>query len=326
MDMMTLLIAVLGFLLVGGLGLAFAGGDSGGSAKALKRAQQMRSQKRNDRTKLARANDPALRRKQILAQLKEAERSQRKASVSLGSKLQQAGLKLKPVHFWIGSIVTGLLIGVVILAVSGNPLIALGSAFVSGFGLPRWLVGFLAGGRLKAFTAHFPDAIDIIVRGIRSGLPVHDCLKIIAKETPAPVGPEFQTLVESTGMGVELPQALDRMYERMPTNELRFFTIVLAIQAKTGGNLAEALANLSTVLRARKLMREKIKALSSEAVASAAIIGSLPPGVVGLISVVAPDYMLMMFTDPRGQLMLMGGLFWMACGVFTMKKMISFKF
>ena len=325
MDMMTLLIAVLGFVLIGGLGFAFAGGDSG-SGKALKRAQQLRTQTRSDRGRLARANDPAMRRKQILAQLKAAEKTQRRASLSMSAKLKQAGLPFKSVQFWFGSVGIGLVVAVLVLGLSGNPLMALGAGFVGGFGLPRWFVGFLANGRLKKFTAHFPDAIDIIVRGIRSGLPVHDCLKIIAKETPVPVGPEFQTLVESTGMGVELPQALDRMYERMPTNELRFFTIVLAIQAKTGGNLAEALGNLSTVLRARKLMREKIKALSSEAVASAFIIGSLPPGVVALISFSSPDYMLPMFTDPRGQFMLLIAVLMMSFGVFVMKRMISFKF
>jgi tight adherence protein B len=116
------------------------------------------------------------------------------------------------------------------------------------------------------------------------------------------------------------------MYERMPTSELRFFTIVLAIQSKTGGNLAEALANLSTVLRARKLMREKIKALSSEATASAFIIGCMPPSVMGLVLVTTPSYMMTMFTDPRGNVMLMGGAIWMSLGIFVMRRMINFKF
>jgi tight adherence protein B len=116
------------------------------------------------------------------------------------------------------------------------------------------------------------------------------------------------------------------MYERMPTNELLFFAIVLSIQAKTGGNLAEALGNLSTVLRARKLMGEKIKALSAEAVASAFIIGCLPPGVVVLITVTSPAYMQPLFTDPRGHLMLLAGGIWMSIGIFVMRKMINFKF
>jgi tight adherence protein B len=149
---------------------------------------------------------------------------------------------------------------------------------------------------------------------------------MIARESPAPLGPEFQRLVENIGMGMTLDQALEKSYERMPTPELRFFTIVLAIQQKAGGNLAEALGNLSNVLRSRKLMREKIKALSSEAVASAMIIGALPPGVMALITVMTPSYMSVMFTDPRGHMMLGGGAVWMAIGVFVMRRMINFKF
>jgi tight adherence protein B len=217
-------------------------------------------------------------------------------------------------------------VGLVLLLLRQMPILALGAAFAAGFGLPRWVVGMMAKARTKKFTEAFSDAIDIIVRGIKSGLPVHDCLKIIGKECPEPLAGEFRVLVENTGMGMSMDQALERMYERMPTNELRFFTIVLTIQAKTGGNLAEALGNLSTVLRGRKLMAEKIKALSAEAVASAFIIGSLPPGVIVLISVTAPTYMAPMFTDQRGHFMLMIAGFWMSVGIFVMRKMINFKF
>jgi len=222
--------------------------------------------------------------------------------------------------------VFGLVIGAIALPFGRSPLIALGLAFAAGLGLPRWIVGFLAKRRIKKFTEAFSDAIDIIVRGIKSGLPVHDCLKIIGKECPEPLAGEFRRLVENVGMGMAMDQALEKMYERMPTSELRFFAIVLAIQQKTGGNLAEALNNLSLVLRARKLMREKIKALSSEAVASSFIIGSLPPGVVVLITVTTPSYMAPMFTDPRGHVMLMGAGFWMTLGILVMRKMINFKF
>ena len=164
------------------------------------------------------------------------------------------------------------------------------------------------------------------MRGIRSGLPVGDCLKIIARESPPPLAGEFQRLVEHLAMGVTVEQGLEKMYERMPTSELRFFTIVLAIQSKTGGNLAEALANLSTVLRARKLMREKIKALSSEAIASASIIGAMPPGVMTMVMLTTPSYMMMMFTDKRGNVMLLFAVFWMSLGIFVMRRMINFKF
>ncbi|MGZ8369862.1 MAG: type II secretion system F family protein, partial [Caulobacteraceae bacterium] len=163
-------------------------------------------------------------------------------------------------------------------------------------------------------------------RGVKSGLPAHDCLKIIGKEVPEPLGSEFRRLMESVSMGMPLEQALDQMYGRMPLPELRFFTIVIGIQQKTGGNLAEALGNLSGVLRARKMMREKIKALSGEATASASIIGVLPPGVMLAISILNPAYIGLLFTDPRGNLMLLIGGFWMALGIFVMRRMINFKF
>ena len=197
---------------------------------------------------------------------------------------------------------------------------------VFGVGLPRWIVGTLAKRRTKKFTADFADAIDIIVRGVKSGLPVHDCLKVIGKEMSAPLGPEFQRLVENIGMGLTLEQALAKMYARMPTPELRFLAIVISIQAKTGGNLGEALGNLSNVLRSRKLMAEKIKALSSEATASAAIIGCLPPGVMAMVTATTPSYMMLMFTDIRGQIMLLGAGLWMGIGIFVMRRMINFKF
>lgn len=323
MDFMTLTIAVLGFTVVAGLGFVFAG--ESGSGRAVKRAQSLRAQSTRVDRKSAKGADPAQRRKQILTQLKDAERRQRKANVSLGAKLQQAGLSIKPLHFWLASGALGFFTLLLVVVISGKPLIGFGAAFVVGLGLPRWVLGFIGGRRTKKFTADFADAVDIIVRGIKSGLPVHDCLKIIAKESSAPLGPEFNRLVENVGMGMELTTGLERMYERMPTPELRFFAIVLAIQAKTGGNLAEALSNLSIVLRSRRLMREKIKALASEATASAMIIGSLPPAVMILVSITTPSYMALLFTDPRGNLMLLGGAIWMATGIFVMKRMISFK-
>ncbi len=326
--MMMVLVAVLAFVTIAGLGFVFAGGDSG-NARAVKRAQAIVSGGTSEtrvRAARAAANSPEARRKAILKTLKEQDREQKRAILSIAARLQQAGLGFTEKQFWIGSAVFGLLVGAMVLPFGKSPLIALGLAFAAGMGLPRWIVGFLAKRRIKKFTEAFSDAIDIIVRGIKSGLPVHDCLKIIGKECPEPLAGEFRRLVENVGMGMAMDQALEKMYERMPTNELRFFAIVLAIQQKTGGNLAEALNNLSVVLRARKLMREKIKALSSEAVASSFIIGSLPPGVVILITVTTPSYMAPMFTDPRGHVMLMGAGFWMAMGIFVMRKMINFKF
>lgn len=326
--MLMVIVAVLAFITIAGLGFVFAGGDSE-TARATKRAQALVSggsagaRVRNAR---AQANTPEARRKAILKTLKDQDRRQKKATLSIAARLQQAGLTFTERQFWIASAAFGLVVGALSLPFGKSPLIALGLAFAAGLGLPRWVVGFIARSRMKKFTEAFSDAIDIIVRGIKSGLPVHDCLKIIGKECPEPLAGEFRRLVENVAMGLAMDQALEKMYERMPTNELRFFAIVLAIQQKTGGNLAEALNNLSVVLRGRKLMREKIKALSSEAIASSFIIGSLPPGVVTLISITSPKYMAPLFTDPRGHLMLMGAVFWMSLGIFVMRKMINFKF
>ena len=324
--MLPILAAVLAFITIGGLGWAFVGGGDS-SQQAVKRAQTFGGAKQNNAAaRKAAANTPEARRKQIMQQLQEAERLERKARVNLPAKLKQAGLTINVQTFWIISAVLGVVAFLLPLLFGLNIFICLGVAVVFGLGLPRWVVGFLGKGRRKKFSSHFADAVDVIVRGIKSGLPVHDCFKIIARESPAPLGPEFQKLVEGMGVGLTLPQALDKMYERMPTPELKFFSIVIGIQQKTGGNLAEALSNLSTVLRARKMMGEKIKALSSEATASAGIIGSLPPAVMILVSLTTPAYMAKLFTDPRGQFMLLVAVVMMGFGVFVMKKMISFKF
>ena len=324
--LLTLLIAVLGFVAIAGVGLALAGGSTA-DAKTLKRAQALVG---GDEAREAGRRRPAAtaqeqRRKQILKTLKDQDREQKKALLSVSSKLRQAGLGMKVSSFWMISGGLALVVLLIAWAVTKMPLIAFGLAFAAGLGLPRWVVGAIAKSRIKKFTEAFPDAMDIVVRGIKSGLPVHDSLRVIAKETPEPLAGQFHRLVEGIGMGMTIDQALDKMHAEMPTPEVRFFAIVLAIQAKTGGNLAEALGNLSTVIRSRKLMREKVKALSAEAVASAAIIGCLPPAVAILIFITAPDYMGPLFTDPRGRVMLMIGAFWMTLCVLSMRKMINFR-
>jgi tight adherence protein B len=323
-DLTLILAAVLAFVTVGGIGFVFAG--DGSRTRTMKRAQAISGSGREKSRAKAATADPNARRKQILQSLKEQERRQRKASLNLGARLVQAGLPNNITAFWMISAAVGAVVLGAAWFLSNKPLIAFALGFATAFGLPQWVVGFLGQRRIKQFSALFSDAIDIIVRGIKSGLPVHDALKIIGAESPEPLGGEFIRLVENIGMGMTIDQALEKMYERMPTPELRFFVIVLSIQAKTGGNLAEALGNLSQVLRSRKLMREKIKALSSEAIASAVIIGVLPPGVMALIMVTAPDYMSKMFTDPRGNTMLIIAAAVMCTGILVMRKMINFKF
>lgn len=326
--LLPILAAVLAFITIGGVGWALVGGDDS-SSQAVKRAKTMggvRAEAAANAKRVAAANTPEARRKQILLQLQEVDRRERKARMTTAAKLKQAGLSLSVRTFVIISVVAGLVGALLAFVLGANIIIVLGVGVAAGLGLPRWIVGMKAKARMKKFSLAFADAIDILVRGIKTGLPVHDCFKIIARESPEPLAGEFRTLVEGMGVGLTLAQALDKMYERMPTPELKFFAIVIAIQQKSGGNLAEALGNLTTVLRARRMMGEKIKALSSEAIASAGIIASLPPAVMILVMLSNPSYMLLMFTDIRGQVMLMGAALWMAIGVFVMKRMISFKF
>jgi tight adherence protein B len=326
MSPLTLLAAVLGIILVGALAFAFAGPGSGG--RAAKRAQAITERSRGGASQRGRAGaavDPATRRKQILRTLREQERIQRKASFNLSARLQQAGLSISQSTFWIVSAGLGVVVLLLALLLSHKIFVGFALGMAAGLGLPRWVIGFLAKRRAKKFVTAFADASDIIVRGIKSGLPVLECLQIIGKESPEPLSTEFRRLVDGVAHGLTMDQALENMHERMPIPELRFFTIVLGIQQKTGGNLAEALGNLSAVLRARKLMREKIKAMSSEATASAMIIGALPPGVIILISMTTPSYLKILFTEPKGQLLLAGGAFWMALGIFVMNRMINFK-
>ena len=316
---------LLAFAVLGALGWAFAGGD-GNSGASSKRLAAVAGGPKLDKTKSKSATlDQAGRRKQLLQNLKASEQQARKAKLTIESRIRQAGLNISVRVFWIICGVLAVISALAAVLLHANPLAALFIAFITGLGLPRWFLGFLMKRRTKKFTEEFPNATDVIVRGIKSGLPVMDCLRVIGRESPEPLAAEFRRLVESLGVGQSLDMALEKMYERMPTSEVRFFAIVLSIQQKTGGNLAEALSNLSAVLRARKLMREKIKAMSGEAVASAFIIGSLPPGIMGLVYVTTPGYMTPLFEDPRGHLMLLLSAFWMGMGIFVMRRMINFK-
>jgi Flp pilus assembly protein TadB len=208
----------------------------------------------------------------------------------------------------------------------GSLMAAVGMAFAAGFGLPRWVLKFLKKRREEAFLKALPDAVDVIVRGIKAGLPLFESIKVVAAEAPEPLKGEFISIIETQAIGMPLGDACARLYERMPVPEANFFGIVIAIQQKSGGNLSEALGNLSKVLRDRKKMKEKIQAMSMEAKASAGIIGALPPIVMILVYITTPDYISLLWTHPTGQLMLVGCVLWMSMGIMVMKKMINFDF
>ncbi len=263
---------------------------------------------------------------ETLSQLEDqAKQNKKKRRVSLSQMLEQAGLTITPKQFYVGSFVAAMVFGFVGL-ISGQQLwVSALLLLVGGIGMPRWLINFFRDRRQKKFTHEFSNAIDVIVRGVKSGLPVNECLQIISREAPVPVNEEFHMLTEGIRVGMTLEHSLDRMYKRMPLQEVRFFSIVLLIQQKTGGNLAEALSNLATVLRNRKLMAGKIKALSAEAKASAMIIGSLPFLVMGAVKLSSPEYLDPLFITRTGNFILLGAGLWMATGIFVMRKMIQIK-
>jgi tight adherence protein B len=271
--------------------------------------------------------DQRTRREQVEGSLRELDaRRLKNKKVSLTTRLMQAGLDWTSQKFMIVSgILAAVAFGLAMLA-GGGPLGAVGMAFAAGFGLPRWMLSFLKKRREKNFLRALPDAVDVIVRGIKAGLPLFESIKVVAADAPEPLKSEFLAIIETQAIGMPLGEACTRLFERMPLPEANFFGIVIAIQQKSGGNLSEALGNLSKVLRDRKKMAEKIQAMSTEAKASAAIIGALPPIVMLLVYLTTPEYISLLWTHPTGQLMLVVCVAWMSAGVFVMKKMINFDF
>jgi len=324
MNMQALAMAFLAFTAVGGLAWVFIYPSLSGEKKAeQRRASVARPEpvvRQADRAQRSR-------REQVEGSLKEVEARQKKAKkVALPIRISQAGLNWTPQKFMTISAILGVGAFLTTMVMGGGLLAGAGIALAMGFGLPRWTLNFLKKRREKAFLKALPDAVDVIVRGIKAGLPLFDSIKVVAADAPEPLRSEFLAIIETQTIGMPLGDACARLYERMPLPEANFFGIVVAIQQKSGGNLSEALGNLSKVLRDRKKMAEKIQAMSMEAKASAGIIGSLPPIVMILVYLSTPDYMSLLWTEPMGRLMLAGSAVWMTAGVLVMKKMINFDF
>lgn len=265
------------------------------------------------------------RREQVEESLKEMQARKGKRP-PLQTRLAQAGLSISKRNFLLASGAFGLFVFVAgyIGGIGLLPSLALG--FAAGGGVPMWLVAYLKRRREARFLEVFPDAVDVIVRGVKAGLPLIDCLKIIAQESEEPVKSEFRQIVDSQMIGLPLGDACLKIYEHIPLPEANFFGIVIAIQQRSGGNLSEALGNLSRVLRDRKRMKAKIRAVSQEAKASAAIIAALPIAVMLLVYISSPNYISLLWTHKMGHLMLAASAIWMASGVLVMKKMINFDF
>jgi tight adherence protein B len=267
------------------------------------------------------------RRDQVEETLKEMEdRQKSRRRLPLAIRIAQAGLTWSKQRFILTGAALGVAAFLLFLFTDTGLLPALGVGFAAACGLPFWILSFLKKRREAKFLNGFPDAVDVIVRGIKSGLPLMDCLKIVASDAPEPVKTEFRTIIESQTIGLPLGDACVKLYERMPVAEANFFGIVILIQQKAGGNLSEALGNLSRVLRDRKRMKAKIQSMSMEAKASGMIIAALPPVVGTLVYLTSPDYISLLFITPLGHVLLTGCAIWMSLGVLVMRKMINFDF
>jgi tight adherence protein B len=297
------------------------------AASRVSRVGSAEADRSNVKAARDRVQEMSKRRKSVQDNLKDLEKRQQenhKRKLSLKSRLTQAGFSITPAKFYMFSASFGFFLMLIAFLAGAPTLMVLAVPVIAGLGLPRWILSFLIKRRQNNFLTEFPNALDVIVRSIKSGLPLNDAIRLIANEGRDPVKTEFRRVVESQQLGLSVPDACARMTNYMPLQEVSFFAIVIAIQSQAGGNLSEAIGNLSKVLRDRKKMKAKVSALSMEAKASACIIGALPFIVATLVYLSSPQYMMILFTDPRGHLIMGLSAFWMSIGIFVMKKMVSF--
>lgn len=290
------------------------------------------SQRRLQAVRFRHANDADTRVESQLKKAIAARKPRQHAAAGSGSRVRALELRLdRTGKGWSLTqylyTTLGLTLGVLVIIFlkSGSILLALAIGVIVGAGLPHMVVGYFVKKRANNFNAKFPDAIELLVRGLRSGLPVTETLAVVAKEVPGPVGIEFKAVVERIKIGRTMEEALQETADKLNTPEFSFFCITLAIQRETGGNLAETLSNLADVLRKRAQMKLKIRAMSSESKASAYIVGALPFIVFGMIWWINPEYLAGFFYEERLIITGLGGALWMSIGVFIMSKMVSFE-
>ncbi len=322
--MQTIALVFLASIALGGVAWVFVYPILSGERQA---EQRMAIVAKTEPTARATRGQQKSRRDIIESALKEFdERHKKSKRLPLSVRIAQAGLSWSKRQFFLISIGMGMGMFVFGMITGGGFIVASMLGLAGSLGLPRWLLSYLKKRREKKFLEAFPDAVDIIVRGVKAGLPLHDCLKMITTEASEPVKSEFRAIVETQAVGMPLGEACSKLYERMPVPEANFFGIVVSIQQRSGGNLAEALGNLSRVLRDRKKMKGKIQAMSQEAKASAGIIGALPPAVMTMVYITSPHYISLLWTEPLGRAMLAASVLWMSMGIMVMKKMINFDF
>ncbi|GGZ98499.1 type II secretion system F family protein [Novosphingobium arvoryzae] len=312
-------VGLMAFMVIGYM--AFAGPSAAKeSARRLQAVRFRHSESTTDRVE-AQLRKAVASRKPKMHQIAGSE--SRIAALAL--RLHRTGKGWTLSQYVYASVGLGLAVTVLVYLKSGAAMLSLGVGLLVGAGLPHMIVGHFIKKRGNDFTAKFPDAIELLVRGLRSGLPVTETLGVVSTEVPGPVGEEFKLVTDRIRVGKTMEDALQETADRLNTPEFSFFCITLAIQRETGGNLAETLSNLADVLRKRAQMKLKIKAMSSESKASAIIVGSLPFIVFGLVYWMNPTYLGGFFTDDRLIVTGLGGLTWMGIGVFIMAQMVNFE-
>ncbi|MEQ1653882.1 MAG: type II secretion system F family protein [Hyphomicrobium sp.] len=323
------------YFIAGLIALAFAGlvfailfPYISGDREKDKRIQGVTENRARKMGAAAAAETQSSRKKSVADSLKEIDsRAKQKEKVTLRLQLQRAGLLVTPRDFYIASAISGLVcFGLAFFGLQAPLVGAAVAGFIGAMGLPRFVLNKMIKRRQAKFLNELANAIDVIVRGVKSGLPLNECIQVIARESPEPIAGEFREVVDQQRLGVTLGESLERMCDRLPLPEVRFLAIVVGIQQQAGGNLSEALGNLSGVLRDRLRMQLKIKGLSAEAKASAMVLASLPPGVMTMVYLTSPDYIMPLFSTTMGRFLVGIGACWMFTGVMVMKKMINFKY
>ncbi|MBY7649156.1 MAG: pilus assembly protein [Candidatus Liberibacter europaeus] len=284
---------------------------------------------KSDKNNKSKSNSSGVkRRKALLEAMQKIEEDNKKKfgnKAVLSSLISYSGLPISKNNFYISSCVLGFFSGIIALILVHSLFVIACISLSSALILPRLLLKFIIKKRQAKFLDEFPNALDIIVRSVRSGLPVSDAIAVIVNQSPDPVKTEFRRVVEAQHLGLSVSESVARMVRYMPLQEVAFFATVISIQAQSGGNLSEALSNLSKILRDRKKMKAKVQALAMEAKASGWIIGSLPFIVSLLVYFTSPEYLRVLFVDPRGHMLLGVAAFFMLVGILVMRSMINFE-
>ncbi len=323
--MSPLIIAILAVVCVGAAGFALVPSMLGGG-RADKRIKALQGDIQANRREATATRSRETRRKEIQQTLRAQTDTlqKRKKRVPLQDQLYQAGMKLKRGAFIRNSIIVGILLFAGTWALQVDLVYCAVFGLAGGYLLPRMYLGHRRKKYQNAFLDELPNAVEAIVRGVKSGLPLNDSMRLVAKEAKEPIKSDFQRVLDQQSLGKSMMEAVSTLFDRVPLPEVNFFVVVNTVKQQAGGNLSEALGNLAKVLRNRKKMKQKIKAMSSEAKASAGIIGSLPFIVALLVTLTTPSYMLPLFTTDIGLIMLGIAAILMSMGVFIMVKMVQF--